>query len=240
MRAGLGFPGRGPWPPGGRGPMRAAAARDTLSTVSTEVRHPLFARAFDRLSGVMEKEIGAHRDELLDGLSGRVVEIGAGNGMNFRHYPASVEEVVAVEPEPYLRAKAQGAGRAANVRVTVQDGLADRLELQDASFDAAVACLVLCSVPDQFAALAELRRVLKPGGELRFLEHVHSSAPRKARIQTIADRLGAWPRVSGGCHCSRDTVRAIETAGFRVERERNLNFGPTWLLTNPHVLGCAS
>src|SRR5438067_4046334 len=83
----------------------------------TEVHHPLFARFFDRLSAVMEKEVGARRDELLAGLSGRVVEIGAGNGMNFRHYPASVAEVVAVEPEPYLRQRAERAAQRAPVAV---------------------------------------------------------------------------------------------------------------------------
>jgi ubiquinone/menaquinone biosynthesis C-methylase UbiE len=206
---------------------------------ASEIRHPLFARFFDRLSRVMEKEVGAWRDELLAGLSGRVVEIGPGNGINFRHYPASVEEVVALEPERYLRAKAERAASVAAVPVTVTAGTADELPFADGTFDAAVACLVLCTVPDQGAALTELRRVLKPGGELRFLEHVRSTRKRKARVQLAADRSGIWPLLGGGCHCSRDTVSAIRTAGFRVERERSLDLGPSWGLTNPHVLGVA-
>ena len=205
-----------------------------------EVKHPLFARFFDRLSGVMEKEAGPWRDELLAGLSGRVVEIGPGNGINFRHYPASVEEVVALEPEPYLRAKAERAARLAPVSVSVRAGVADSLELEDAGFDAAVACLVLCSVPDQQAALAELRRVLKPGGQLRFLEHVRSQKPGKARVQTTLDSSGVWPRLAGGCHCSRDTVGAIQAAGFQVERTQDIDLGPSWVITNPHVLGRAA
>jgi ubiquinone/menaquinone biosynthesis C-methylase UbiE len=207
--------------------------------MAADVKHPLFARFFDRLSGVMEKEVGQWRDELLAGLSGRVIEIGPGNGMNFRHYPTSVTEVVALEPEPYLRGKAEHAARTAPVPVSVRAGLADALELEDASFDAAVACLVLCTVPDQQAALGELRRVLKAEGQLRFLEHVRSPKPGKARAQTLLDGAGVWPRLAGGCHSSRDTVSAIQAAGFRVQREKAIDVGPSWMLTNPHVLGSA-
>jgi ubiquinone/menaquinone biosynthesis C-methylase UbiE len=206
---------------------------------TTDIRHPLFARFFDRLSGVMEKEVGARRDELLAGLSGRVLEIGPGNGINFRHYPPSVDEVVALEPERYLRAKAERAARVAPVPVKVRPGLADQLDLPDASFDATVACLVLCTVPDQQAALAELRRVLRPGGQLRFLEHVRSPGQGKARIQTLLDGARIWPRLAGGCHCSRDTLSAIRAAGFSVEWSRSIDVGPSWMLTNPHLLGSA-
>jgi ubiquinone/menaquinone biosynthesis C-methylase UbiE len=202
-------------------------------------RHPIFARFFDRLSRLMEREVGQHRQELLAGLTGRVVEIGAGNGMNFQHYPRTVEEVVALEPEAYLRTKAEQAARNAPVRVSVRDGVADPLPLESDSVDAAVASLVLCTVPDPHQALVELRRVLKPGGELRFLEHVRSDRARKARIQDRLDRSGIWPRVGGGCHCARDTVAAIEAAGFHIERVQSLDFGPSWIVTNPHVLGLA-
>jgi ubiquinone/menaquinone biosynthesis C-methylase UbiE len=206
---------------------------------ASSVRHPIFARFFDRLSRLMEREVGEHRHELLAGLSGRVVEIGAGNGMNFQHYPPTVEDVVALEPEGYLRHKAEQAARDAPVRLSIRDGLADPLPLESDSVDAAVASLVLCTVPDPARALGELRRVLKPGGELRFLEHVRSDRPRKAGIQTRLDRSGVWPRVGGGCHCARDTVAAIKSAGFQIERVQSLDFGPSWIVTNPHVLGLA-
>lgn len=120
------------------------------------------------------KGAAEHRDELLAGLTGRVIEVGAGNGLNFRHYPTSVTEVVAIEPEPYLRERAQASAKASPVTVTVVDGTADQLPADDASFDAGVASLVLCSVDDQATALGELRRVIRPGGELRFYEHVVS------------------------------------------------------------------
>ncbi len=204
-----------------------------------DVHHPLFARFFDRLSRVMEPELGRHRDELLAGLSGRVVEIGAGNGVNFSHYPSSVGEVLAIEPEPYLRARAEHAAELAPVPVTVRSGLAEGLDLADASADAAVTCLVLCTVADLARALAEIRRVVRPHGELRFLEHVRSPTPRKGTLQVIADRSGLWPRLGGGCHCARQTVEAIAAAGFSVQGTRHLDFGPPWLLTNPHVLGSA-
>jgi ubiquinone/menaquinone biosynthesis C-methylase UbiE len=204
-----------------------------------DIPHPLFARFFDRLSHVMERELAPRRDELLAGLSGRVVEVGAGNGINFSHYPGTVDEVIAIEPEPYLRARADVAAGSAPVRVSVRAGVADALELEDASVDAAVTSLVLCSVPDQARALSELRRVVRPGGELRFLEHVRSSAPGKARVQGAADGSAIWPRLAGGCHCSRDTVSALGAAGFRISAVRELDFGPSWMITNPHVIGSA-
>jgi ubiquinone/menaquinone biosynthesis C-methylase UbiE len=203
------------------------------------VQHPLFARAFHRLSALMERELGDQRDELLAGLSGRILELGAGNGANFAHYPSTVEEVIAVEPEPYLRAKATQAAARAPRPVTVVDAVADALPVEDACIDAAVCSLVLCSVPDQATALAELRRVLRAGGELRFLEHVRSPTSAKARAQGVLDRSGTWPKLAGGCHCARDTEAAIAGAGFRIQRTHDFDLGPNWSITNPHRLGWA-
>jgi ubiquinone/menaquinone biosynthesis C-methylase UbiE len=203
------------------------------------VRHPIFARLYDRTSPSVERKGAAeHRDELLAGLAGRVLEVGAGNGLNFGHYPASVTEVVAVEPEPYLRGRADEAAARAPVAVTVVYGVADALPAPDGAFDAAVASLVLCSVPDQATALAELRRVLRPGGELRFYEHVVSERPRAAAMMRWLDASGIWPRLAGGCHAARDTAAAIEQAGFVIERMRRFPFaaGP---VSVPHVIGVA-
>ena len=162
-----------------------------------------------------------HRRRLLEGLAGRVVEVGAGDGRNFAHYPPTVSEVVAVEPEPTLRELAK---RAADSRVEVTPGLADALPFADAEFDAAVASLVLCSVPDQARALSELRRVLRPGGELRFYEHVIATRQPKRALFQLADRTGAWPKLAAGCHLARDTVAAIIAAGFEIERCERIEF----------------
>src|SRR3954466_3760609 len=124
-----------------------------------EVRHPLFARLCTLMSRNEPAELREHRASVTAGLSGRVLELGAGAGSMFRHYPAAVTEVVAVEPEPYLREQASAAASVAPVPVTVVAGVADALPLQDGSVDAAIASLVLCSVADLSAALAELRRV---------------------------------------------------------------------------------
>jgi ubiquinone/menaquinone biosynthesis C-methylase UbiE len=209
------------------------------SDFADDIRHPIFARLFDRLSHWMEAEVGEHRDRLLAGLSGRVLEVGAGNGVNFGRYPDSVEEVVAIEPEPFLRAKAERAAAEAGARFRVEAGVAAPLRFESSSFDAAVASLVLCTVPDLREALVELRRVLKPGGELRFLEHVRSRRSAKARLQRILDGSRLWPLIGGGCHCSRPTIDEIAAAGFRLAELEEVVFGPDWMVTNPHVRGVA-
>jgi SAM-dependent methyltransferase len=209
-----------------------------MTAQGPEVHHPLFARLYAVMSRKEPAEVGEHRRELLSGLSGRVLELGAGPGANFGFYPADVSEVIAVEPEPYLRGKAIAAAASAPARVSVVEGTADRLPAEDASVDAAIACLVLCSVPDQSAALAELHRVLRPGGELRFYEHVLSHQRRVARSQRAVDGL-FWPRAFGGCHTARDTPGAIAAAGFAVERQRRMHVGWRFLPAATHVLGIA-
>ncbi|MHB1834793.1 MAG: class I SAM-dependent methyltransferase [Solirubrobacteraceae bacterium] len=206
--------------------------------MSQRCSHPIFARVYARISPAWEHTvIGEHREQLLAGLSGRVVEVGAGNGLNFGHYPPTVAEVVAVEPEPYLRSLAIEAARRATVRVTVIEGRAESLPFQDARFDAAVASLVLCSVADQHAALLELRRVLRPDGELRYYEHVVSRRPATARVQRLLD-ASLWPHVAGGCHMARDTGAAIRAAGFEIEREQRLAVKTGRVQPGvPHLLG---
>jgi ubiquinone/menaquinone biosynthesis C-methylase UbiE len=206
----------------------------------TEVHHPWFARMYLRMAKKRrDGEEGEHRSRLLEGLSGRVIEVGAGNGLNFPHYPPSVTEVLAVEPEPILRKAALEVAPEAPVKVVVVDGVADRLPAEDDSFDEAVASLILCSVPDQGSALAEISRVLRPGGQLRFYEHVVSDRPWKARLERFADAT-FWPRVAGGCHTARDTSAAIRAAGFEVQREERFGFSPGAPVPPlAHVLGVA-
>jgi SAM-dependent methyltransferase len=211
------------------------------AVAAEEVKHPLFARVFVRLMEAEEKAGGAeNRAELVAGLSGRVVEVGCGHGLNFRHYPPEVTEVVGVEPEPYLRERALEAARSAAVPVRVVEGVAGSLPVEDGSCDAGVSSLVLCSVADQAAALAELHRAIRPGGELRFYEHVIAEGDGFARWQRIADRT-FWPRIAGGCHSARDTLGAMERAGFEIERVRRFPFPPQPIPVpaRPHTLGVA-
>jgi ubiquinone/menaquinone biosynthesis C-methylase UbiE len=202
--------------------------------------HPVFARIYKKVAEIGERRGGAeHRRRLLAGLSGRVIEIGAGTGANFPHYPTSVSEVIAVEPERYLREGAQRAAANAPGSVSVLEGGADRLPGEAGSFDAGVAALVLCTVPDQQSALAELYRVIRPGGELRFYEHVIADTPGQARFQRFADAT-FWPHVAGGCHLARDTKSAIEHAGFQIETCERFQFSPaSFLPPDPHILGIA-
>jgi len=212
----------------------------TCGGVDDQVSNPLFARLFHRICGRDrgrgEREL---RLELLHGVSGRVLEVGPGNGINFQHYPATVTELIAVEPEPYLRSQAQKAAQAAPIPVRVQAGVAAALGLPAGSVDVLVISGVLCSVPDQHAALSEFRRVLRPGGELRFYEHVRSRRPAFARWQRAVAPL--WSRAMGGCQPDRDTLAAITAAGFAVERLRRFGFPPRALLypVSPRILGVA-
>ncbi|HEV3380895.1 MAG TPA: class I SAM-dependent methyltransferase [Trebonia sp.] len=180
------------------------------------VSHPFFARIFPPLIRAMDAGgMAERRTALLRDLTGTVMDVGCGTGANFTRYPASVTRVVAVEPEPRLRHLATDAARVAPVPVDVTDGIAGALPAADGSLGAVVVTFVLCSVPDQDEALAEIRRVLRPGGTLCFLEHVRGHSAGIARTQAVLDAT-VWPRLAGGCHLGRDTVAAIERAGFAI------------------------
>ena len=210
-------------------------------TSAAVVHHPIFARMYERMAASFEaKGAAEHRKRMLAGLAGRVIEVGAGTGLNFTHYPTTVTEVIAIEPEARLRAVAHTAAQAAPIPVTVINGTAEHLPADDRSFDAGVVSLVLCSVPDQAKALTELARVIRPGGELRFYEHVVADSDRwAARQHRIAP---IWRRFGGGCNPDRDTAAAIAGAGFHVEACDSFLFAPTWIakLTASHILGRAT
>jgi ubiquinone/menaquinone biosynthesis C-methylase UbiE len=208
---------------------------------TTRVSHPIFARFWGWMSPRMDRSGAADlRGRLLEGLSGRVLEVGAGNGLNFAHYPAGVSSVLAVEPEAHLRREALANAARAPVPVDVVEGVADRLPAEDESVDAIVYSLVLCSVPDQVRALREGRRVLRPDGRLRFFEHVRAESASLRRVQTLLDAT-VWPTLGGGCHAGRDTAAAIESAGFAIEEIEHFRFPDmrVALPTSPHILGIA-
>lgn len=213
-----------------------------MTDVTTDSRpRPVFARFYQRAGPLMELGgMTAHRRALLAGLTGEVIEIGAGMGLNFGYYPPEVTRVVAVEPEPRLRGAAAKAAARAPVRVEVTDGVAGRLPVSGASFNAAVVSLVLCSIPDLAAGLDEIRRVVRPGGELRFLEHVAAQTPWLRLVQRTLDAT-VWPLLFGGCHLSRDTATAITAAGFTISRLTRVRIPPTRLTlpTTLHIIGAA-
>jgi SAM-dependent methyltransferase len=207
-----------------------------------ERQHRVFASWYPGRAAAMDRAgFSAYRARLLAGLSGQVLELGAGSGLNFAHYPAEVERVVAVEPEARMRELARQAADRAPVPVEVVDGVAEDLSAHAGRFDAAVCSLVLCSVPDQRAALEQLRSVLRPRGkgevgEVRLLEHVRAAGGRWAAVQRALDAT-VWPRMGAGCHCSRDVTEAIAPAGLAVKSAEPFRFPAKGLTlpTSPHV-----
>lgn len=203
------------------------------------MHHPWFARFYAAVSPrLLEAGAGEHRRQLLAGLRGRVIEVGAGNGLNFAFYPPSVAEVVAVEPEPYLRGLAQQAAQQAPYPVVVVGGLAERLSFGDASFDAGVVSLVLCSVAQPNTSLRELHRVLRANAELRFYEHLQAETAGMRAVQRLIDLV--HPLLAGGCHTGRPTLEAIERAGFEIEHLQRFRFPERIPVPqSPHALGSA-
>ena len=166
--------------------------------------------------------------------------MGCGDGRAFDLYPAEVELVLAVEPDPTARGRALERAREAPVPIEVVAGTAESLPTEDSAFDAVVAVWVLCSVPDPAAALREVRRVLRPGGELRFYEHVRARRPAFRAVQRGVDAL-FWTRALGGCMTTRDTVRSIGEAGFElVSLQRGFHSSSLLTITSaPYAIGVA-
>jgi ubiquinone/menaquinone biosynthesis C-methylase UbiE len=176
-----------------------------------------FAATYDRMmAGTEEAGLARMRAELIPRAEGRVIEIGAGTGRNLDHYTGAARQLVLTEPEEPMAARLRARAAATDLPVEVTSAPAESLPFEDASFDTAVTTLALCTVDDPDQALAELRRVLRPGGQLLFLEHVRSRNPRLARWQ---DRFApVWRMVGHGCNCNRPTADSIRRAGFELEQ----------------------
>ncbi len=203
------------------------------------VDNPLFARWHNRFAARNEERGNRElRREMLAGLTGRVIEVGPGKGLNFPQYPSGVSEVVAVEPEPFLRERAAEAAASAPVPIRVVDGTAGEIPADDASVDAVAVSGLLCSVADPRAALAEFHRVLRPGGQLRFYEHVRSRDVTFAATQRAAELV--WPRLMGGCRVTRDTLTEIEHV-FHVVSCRGFRFPASARFSPvaPRIIGTA-
>jgi ubiquinone/menaquinone biosynthesis C-methylase UbiE len=199
----------------------------------------LWASGYEFLGKRMQKVEGKYRQRIVEDAHGDVLEIGAGTGFNFPHYQAA-SRVVAIEPEAAMRRRGESRAQAASVPVELRAGNAHALDFPDSSFDTVVFSLVLCTIPDPDRALAEARRVLKPGGELRVYEHVRSKDPAVAAKQ---DRwLKPWRAFNVGCHPNRDTVAAISRAGFDVSgvEQFDLNEKGVPKMVRPHAIGVAT
>jgi ubiquinone/menaquinone biosynthesis C-methylase UbiE len=197
-----------------------------------------FSAVYDRmLAGTEEAGLRETRRRALAAARGRTVDIGAGTGANIGLYPAAVTELVFAEPDPHmlkrLRPKIAEAGLAAEVVAAS----AAELPFEDSSFDTAVFTLVLCTVPDPAAALAEAARILRPGGRLLFVEHVRSESPKVARWQDRLER--PWRFCGDGCHCNRDTVATIEASPLTVEEVERGELPKAPPIVRPLVRGSA-
>ena len=199
-------------------------------TTRSDRGHRVFATLYDRLGAPVERTVlGPIRSELVGPLTGAVLDVGAGTGANLRHFRHATR-VVAAEPDPAMRRKLTGCLDEAGVPVEVSDAGAEALPFPDAAFDAVVFTLVLCTVGDPDGALAEARRVLRPGGALVVLEHVRGHG-RHARWQ---ERVApVWKRVMAGCHLDRDTAAAVRSAGFAPDHEERFTIPPSWNPPSP-------
>jgi len=202
------------------------------------LRSKFFALTYDRQMAKAEKAgLRALREGLLAGANGRVLEIGGGTGANLACYGPAVESLTVTEPETPMLRRLQRKVREQAPATKVLRAPAEDLPFGDDTFDTAVSTLVLCGVDDQPRALRELRRVLRPGGQLLFLEHVRSGDPRRARSQ---DRINPINRFLVCCDCNRPTLDSIRDAGFTVTQVEHTTFPKFPKFVSPGIVGSAT
>jgi SAM-dependent methyltransferase len=196
----------------------------------------IWAAGYDFLGTRFSRIEEPHRRRLVQGVTGEVVEIGSGTGFNFPYY-RKASRVVAIEPDEGMRRRSLPRAREAAVPIEVRAGNAHSLELPDDSFDVAIFALVLCTIPDPARAIAEAKRVLRPGGELRFYEHVRGQDPAIARRQDRFER--PWKAFNRGCHPNRDPVPIIEGSGLRMSELERFDLKGAPKIVRPHAIGTA-
>jgi SAM-dependent methyltransferase len=200
--------------------------------------HPIFAWAYARLGPISDRRGTAERRrQLLANASGRVVEVGAGTGLNFPYYPPAVTDVRAVEPDPYMFRRLVAAMNTSSVPVKVRRAPVEAMSIDIGSADTVVMSQVLCSVADVGVALAEARRALRHGGRLLFFEHVRAEDGRLSRWQDRLER--PWGLVAAGCHPNRDTLASIRAQGFEIQEIERFD-EPGAMLAKPHIIGWAT
>ena len=200
----------------------------------------MMARFYDRMMADYERWMEARKRELFSDISGRVIEIGPGTGNNFRHLPVSIDWL-GIEPNPYMHAALGRKARAAGIEPRLHTGSAGLLPGADDSADYVISTLVFCSVPDLPQTLAEIYRVLRPGGRLLFLEHVAAARGTGLRLMQNLIRP-AWRIIGDGCCVNRETGAAIRAAGFRSVHmeEFRVPRPPAPAFVSPHIMGHAT
>jgi ubiquinone/menaquinone biosynthesis C-methylase UbiE len=202
------------------------------------LRSRLFALAYDRMSAKVEQAgLSSLRQQLLAEASGDVLEIGGGTGANLQHYGPGLASLTVTEPEPPMLRRLERRARSEAPGAKVLRARAEELPFEDGRFDTAVTTLVLCGVEDQPRAVRELRRVLRPGGRLLFIEHVRSEEPRVARLQ---DRMNRLNRLVACCECNRATLDTIEAEGFDVVEVDRTEMSKAPAFTRPLIVGAAT
>jgi ubiquinone/menaquinone biosynthesis C-methylase UbiE len=202
------------------------------------LRWTITAPAYDRLSRANEEAgVREMRQNLLAGATGRVLEIGAGTGVNLPHYNGNIESLVVTEPEPAMLRRLQRGVHEHTPDAQVLRAPAEDLPFEDDSFDTVISTLVLCGVDDQPRALREARRVLRPGGQLLFLEHVRSDDPGFARFQ---NRMNWLNNLVVGCDCNRPTLTTIEAEGFEVSQIERTMMPKAPKFVRPLIVGTAT
>ncbi len=199
--------------------------------------HPLFAAIYDGMTRPLEEGwLGERRERLLSHLTGTVLDVGAGTGANLRHFRHATR-VVATEPDPAMRQRLAGKLSEAHVPVELDATAGESLPYPNASFDAVVYTLVLCTVADPDRALAEARRVLQPDGRLLVHEHIRG----RGRLATWQDRITpVWSWLNAGCHPNRDTRAAIQRAGFTFTQSEEFQSLPRWVIARPLLAAVAA
>jgi ubiquinone/menaquinone biosynthesis C-methylase UbiE len=213
----------------------------TVASPIAKLWDRVFASGYDRfLAASEEAGMSDTRRDLVAAARGETLDLGAGTGLNLRHYPAAVSRLVMVEPSPFMAAKLRervAGGEGARHDISVIEAGAEALPFDENSFDTVVVTLVLCTVPDPAAALREAARVLRPGGTLLFLEHVRSSEPGLARWQDRLERPWTW--FGNGCHCNRDTLATLEASPLTVVDVREDRVPKAAPLVRPMIVGSA-
>lgn len=211
---------------------------ESTHSPSPDLWAKVFAVVYDPFLWVGERMgMRALRRDLLGQARGRTVELGAGTGLNLAHYRDDIDELLLTEPEAPMRARLEREVRRSGRAARVLDAPAERLPFDDASVDTVVSTLVLCTVDEPDVALREIARVLRPDGQLLFVEHIRSESARLAAWQ---DRLaGPWRRFAEGCRCNRATLELIRAGDLEIDELRQASWRGMPSIVRPLVAGSA-